>query len=177
MKRVIAAITLVLGWASYVRVEQKHSGHIVLPNPKLLGCKSSECSQLWQRDPSANSTIYPRQVVVDIFGDDPCTLGLQAIYEKSVRLKDLEASIDELYGKWALASNATSPVKLWRVEPEKFAIQLSVTKDRTKEATSEERYADAIGRVVDQRKRSNVAEGGMGQVIYIAFNNRACGSQ
>jgi hypothetical protein len=116
-------------------------------------------------------------VIVDIFGDDPCPLGLAAIYEKSVSLNDLRAAIDEQYGKWALATNSDSPVKLWRVEPEKFAIQLSVTKDRTREATAEEKYADAISHIVDQRMRSNVAEGGMGQVIYIAFTDVKCGSQ
>jgi hypothetical protein len=36
------------------------------------------------------NTIYPRQVIVDIFGDDPCPLGLVAIYEKSVSLNDLK---------------------------------------------------------------------------------------
>jgi hypothetical protein len=176
MKTVIAALVLVLGSASFIRVEQKHGGHVVLPNPKLLGCRASVCSQLWADEASRNA-VYPRQVIVDIFGDDPCPLGLQAIYEKSVPLEALRASIDDRFGKWALPSNATSPVKLWRVEPEKFAIQLSVTEDRTKEATSEEKYADAISRTVDPRKRSNVVEGGMGQVIYIAFTNAKCSSQ
>jgi hypothetical protein len=68
-------------------------------------------------------------------------------------------------------------VKLWRVKPEKFAIQLAVTQDRRKNATREEKEAHALGQVFDKRKRSNVAEGGMGQVIYIAFTNRECGSR
>jgi hypothetical protein len=176
MKRVIAALVRVLGSASYSRVQQRHSAHVVLPNPKLLGCRASVCSQLWADEASPNA-VYPRQVTVDIFGDDPCPLGLQAIYEKSVPLEALKASIDDRFGKWALPSNATSPVKLWRVESEKFAIQLSVTEDRTKEATSEEKYADAISHAVDPRRRTNIAEGGMGQVIYIAFTNTKCGSQ
>jgi len=136
-----------------------------------LGCRSSACAQLWESDASATNAIYPRQVLVDIFGDDPCPLGLQAIYEKSVSMNDLKASIDAQYGKWALPSNATSPVKLWRVEPEKFAIQLSETKDRTQEATSEDKHADAISRAIDPRKRCDVAVGGM------AFTNTKCSTQ
>lgn len=177
MKRVIVAVSLILGLASYGRVNQKNGKHIVLPNSRLLGCKSSSCSQLWADNSLSSEAIYPRQLMVDIFGEAPCPLGLAAIYEKSISLDDLKASIDGQYGKWALPSNADSPVKLWRVEPEKFAIQLSVTEDRTKEATTEEKYADAISHLVDQRKRSNPAEGGMGQVIYIAFTNAKCGSQ
>jgi len=71
-----------------------------------------------------------------------------------------------------LPGNVTAPVKLWRVDPEKFAIQLSVTKDRTKQATREERNAEAIRQIFDRRQRSNVSEGGMDQVIYIAFTNK-----
>jgi hypothetical protein len=177
MKRIIAAVALILGSASYGHVEQTNGKRIVLPNSRLLGCKSADCSRLWESRSSSDDTIYPRQVTVDIFGDDPCPLGLVAIYEKSVSLNDLKAAIDEQYGRWALPSGADSPMKLWRVEPKRFAIQLSVTKDRTREATSEEKYADAISHIVDQRKRSNIAEGGMGQVIYIAFTNVKCGTQ
>ena len=99
MKRVIAAVALFLGFASFARVEQKHGGHIVLPNSKLLGCRSSACFRLWPSNASMNNAVYPRQVVVDIFGDSPCPLGLQAIYEKSVSLDDLKALIDEQYGQ------------------------------------------------------------------------------
>lgn len=116
-------------------------------------------------------------MLVDIFGDGPCTLGLQAIYEKSVSLDDLKASIDEQYGKWALSSNSSSPVKLWRVESEKLAIQLSVTTDRTKELTREEKNAYVFGQLFDKRGMSNVAEGGMPQVIYIAFTDTKCSPQ
>ena len=176
MKRIITALISTLCLTCCPRVAPEKNTHIVLPNPKLLGCRASACSQLWPDDTSPNA-IYPRQVVVETFGDTPCPLGLQAIYEKSVPLENLKAAIDERYGKWALPSNITSPVKLWRVEPEKFAIQLAVTEDRTKLATPEERSAYAIGQAIDQRKRSNVAEGGMGQVIYIGFINKTCGSR
>lgn len=78
---------------------------------------------------------------------------------------DLKVALDKEYGQWGQPGNASLPVNLWRVEPEQFAIQLAVTEDR------QERSADAIARAVDPRKRSNGAEGGMAQVIYIALTN------
>lgn len=175
MKRIIAffsAVCLLCG----ARVAPEKDRHIVLPNPKLLGCRASACSQLWPNEASTDA-IYPRQMVVDIFGDNPCPLGMEAIYEKSVSMDDLKVAIDREYGQWGQPGNANLPVKLWRVDPEQFAIQLAVTEDRTKKASREERSATAIARAVDPRKRSNVAEGGMAQVIYIAFTNKACSSQ
>lgn len=157
-------------------VSSEKDRHIVLPNPRLLRCRASECSQLWPNGASTDA-IYPRQIVVDIFGDNPCPLGLEAIYEKSVSKDDLKVAIDKEYGQWGQPGNASSPAKLWRVEPEQFAIQLAVTEDRTKKATREERSGEAIARAVDPRKRSNIAEGGLAQVIYIAFTNKACSSQ
>ena len=173
MKKVIVALILTISFVSYGRVAPENDRHIVLPNPKLLGCRASACSQLWPEDASPNA-VYPRQVIVDIFGDAPCTLGLAALYEKSVSMEDLKAEIDKQYGQWALPDNATLPVKLWRVEPEKFAIQLAVTGVQRMKATREERSAAAMAQAIDPRKRSNVTEGGMAQVIYIAFTNKAC---
>lgn len=175
MKRTIAFFSIV-SLLCCVRVAPEKSRHIVLPNPTLLGCKASTCSQLWPENASPND-VYPRQVLVDIFGDSPCPLGIEAIYEKSVSVGDLKVAIDKEYGQWGQPGNASLPVKLWRVEPEQFAIQLAVTEDRTKKATREERSADAIARAVAPRKRSNVGEGGLAQVIYIAFTNKTCSSQ
>ena len=176
MKRTSAAFLTIVCLLCCARVAPERSGYIVLPNPRLLGCRALTCSQLWPVDASAND-VYPRQVLVDIFGKTPCPLGLEAIYEKSVSLDDLKTAIDKEYVQWGQPGNASLPVKLWRVEPEKFAIQLAVTEDQTKKATREERSAAAIARAVDPRKRSNVAEGGLAQVIYIAFTNKACSLQ
>lgn len=49
-----------------------------------------------------------------------------------VPLDNIKAAIDERYGKWAVPEFLNSPLKLWRVEPEKFAIQLSVATKKVK---------------------------------------------
>jgi hypothetical protein len=60
-----------------------------------------------------------------------------------------------------------------RVEPEKFAIQLAVTDERTGGVTPDQARAQALG----YGERSNMAEKGMKQVIYLAFAGTKCGSQ
>jgi hypothetical protein len=180
MKKILVlmiAAMVTTGVTSCGRAKHENASRIVLPNPKLLGCRSSACLQLWQGNPPQANAIYPRQVTIDIFGNDRCPRGILALYEKSVSTDEIKAALDQRYGKWALADFATSPVKLWRVEPEKFAIQLAVTDDRTKEAKRNEAFAFALSQVFEGSERSNVAEGGMKQVIYLAFSGEKCGSQ
>ncbi len=150
MKRLIAAVLLVLALANSQTAQEAKNKRLVLPNPNLLRCKSSDCFQLWLDTPPQADAVFPKQLIVDM--KENCLYGMTATYDKSVRLADVKAAIDERYGKWAYAGNDDIPVKLWRVEPEKFAIQLSV--------------AD---------KKMNIAEAGTKQAIYIAFGGRtAC---
>jgi hypothetical protein len=72
-------------------------------------------------DPDAT---YPWQVLVDINGGE--VIGLIALYDQPTTMDDLQAAVDERYGKFAMAQFRTGPARLWRVEPEKTTIQLSV---------------------------------------------------
>jgi hypothetical protein len=46
----------------------------------------------------------------------------------------IKASVDDHYGKSTyVIDNETSPVKVWRAEPEKIAIQLAVKDDGMKQ--------------------------------------------
>jgi hypothetical protein len=116
-------------------------------------------------------------VIIDIFGDGGCPRGIVAVYDKSVSMDDLKTSIDERYGKWGRADNATLPVKLWRVEPQKFAIQLAVTNEGTEGITPDQALAQAVGQALGHGDRTNMAEAGMKQVIYLAFAGAKCGGQ
>jgi hypothetical protein len=74
-------------------------------------------------DPIADShAVYPWQVSVDI--TDGKIIGLIARYDPITPIDVIKAAIDERYGKWALPGLDTGPAKIWRVEPEKFVIQL-----------------------------------------------------
>ncbi len=150
MKRLIAAVVLILGLAHCQAAKEENSGsRLVLPNPKLLRCRSSDCFQLWLDKSAEANAIFPKQMIIDM--DQSCLYGMTVLYDKSIPLSDVKAAIDGRYGKWALPLNddAAVSLKLWRVEPEKFAIQLSVADKK------------------DEKRK--IAEAGAKRVIYIAF--------
>jgi hypothetical protein len=82
---------------------------------------------------------------------------MTAIYDKSVSLETVRAAINESYGEWAYGDFSSTAMTLWRVTPEKFAIQLTAADKK------------------DEKR--NWAEAGSKVVIYIAFGGRsACGT-
>ncbi len=153
MKRLIAAVLLTLGLANCQTAKEENRSHLVLPNPKLLRCSSSDCFLLWMEKPAEANAVFPKQTIIDM--NQNCLYGMRVSYDKSVPLADVKAAIDERYGKWAYPKNddATMPVKLWRVESEKFAIQLSVADKKD--------------------EKMNIAEAGTKEAIYIAFGGRS----
>ena len=131
MKRFLAVV-FTIGLASGSAVNHAGGRHVVLPNSKLIGCKASACSQMWQDVSPDSAAIYPHNISIDI--ENGAVLGIVAHYEKSVSVGDIKASIDGHYGKSTyVIDNETSPVKVWRVEPEKIAIQLAVEDDGKKQ--------------------------------------------
>jgi hypothetical protein len=148
MKILIAAIVLMVSLVHWETTKDEKNARLVLPNPKLLRCGSSDCFQLWLEKSVQANPVFPKQVVIDM--NQGCLYGIRAIYDKSISVDDVKAAIDEQYRKWALPlDDPSGPVKLWRVEPEKFAIQLSVGDKKT--------------------EKMNMADAGTKQAIYIAF--------
>ena len=78
---------------------------------------------------------------------------MTVLFDKSIPLDGVRAAINERYEKWALAEFSDLPVKLWRVEPEKFAIQLTVAEKKD--------------------EKMHIADAGTKRVIYLAFGGRA----
>jgi hypothetical protein len=104
---------------------------IVLPNPRLIHCRSVDCSQLWKQDSGDGGVVYPAQILTDVADGE--IVGITAVYDKSVSTQELQAAVDALYSK----SKAVQGSKLfiWRVEPEQLAIQLSGRDDGAKQLT------------------------------------------
>jgi hypothetical protein len=133
----LAGITL----ACCVSIAATTNVHVVLPNPELLGCQSGACSQIWLTNDPAPDAKYPEQLRIDFSDGSPMgraeslwgipngsPYGIIAIYDKSVTIEAVAASVNEHYAKWTYG-DPDSKVKLWRVEPEKFVIQLACHKD------------------------------------------------
>jgi hypothetical protein len=135
--------------------------HVVLPSSRLLRCQSASCSQLWQEDEGNKGTaIYPAKITIDRFGDDACPRGILALYDKSVSMDAVESAVNQRFGKWAYDTNASSNnIKLWRVEPEKFAIQLALWHEEETLSTKHKPAKD---------------KGGVPQLIFEAFTRTKC---
>jgi hypothetical protein len=152
MKRILASAILMLGLAYGQTASKENGSRIVLPNPKLLRCKSSDCyQQAWLEESPETNVVFPKQVIIDM--NQNCLYGMTALYDASISVNDVRAAIDERYGKWAVPEFANSPLKIWRVEPEKFAIQLSVASKK------------------DEKR--NIADAGTTQAIYLAFGGKS----
>jgi hypothetical protein len=122
MKRVIATAALALVLAPFQTAKEQNGGRLVLPNPNLLRCRSSDCSQLWTDKADADS-VFPTQIRVDM--DHNCIYGFTAVCDESVSMDALAKTINERYKRWALADMTKPSIRLWRVESEKLVIQLS----------------------------------------------------
>jgi|SRR5580704_427082 hypothetical protein len=121
--RFVAAALVIFGLTSPVSAAPHPAEHVILPDPKLIGCKVSTCSQVMP-DPIADShAVYPRKVLVDITNGG--IIGLVALYDPATPIDVIKASIDDRYGKWAAPDFKTGPINFWRVEPERLVISLS----------------------------------------------------
>lgn len=78
---------------------------------------------------------------VDHFDKDGCPQGLLALYNKSTSEDEIRAAIDQRYGKWTKVNGA---VKVWRVEDERFAIQLATVTDKKKKCIPQEEMRQLI---------------------------------
>jgi hypothetical protein len=108
-------------------------GSVAIPNPELLACGSIDCQQLWKDNNHASTTTYPREVVIDFKGNNPH--GITAKYDKSTSVDEIKEALDKDFAKWALPSSNAPLVMIWRVEPEKVVIQLSMTDDGARQLT------------------------------------------
>ena len=139
----LIALVLVAAGSIVLGQDKAGSRKIVLPNPGLIRC---DASHWWQGDTAEANVVYPLQVSVDHFDKGGCPLGLIAIYDKNVPFSDIQAELDRRYGKWSKSDS--NKIRLYRVEPERFAIQLAT---------------------IEAESRGTAGQKGMKQLIYISF--------
>ena len=131
MRSAIFAVLLAFSLIAYARQKQESENRVVLPNSKLIGCETPACSQLWPDDVADSHATYPQNISIDI--EDQGIIGVVTRYDKSTPLNDIRTSINKRYGEWVFPKDSAGLAVLWRVEPEKTAIQLAKDKDGTKE--------------------------------------------
>src|SRR5215469_4433585 len=81
MQRAVAALFLILSLSHLEVAKGQDRTRLVLPNPKLLRCSSSDCAQLWS-ETAGQRAIFPKQLIFD--ADEGCIYGVTALYDKSV---------------------------------------------------------------------------------------------
>ncbi len=134
MRRIIASVIFMACLASHGQVKNEPAQHIVLPNPKLVRCVSSNCSPLWQDNPSSVDGVYPEQMDISLF-NYKCPFLVIARYGKSVSFNDLQAAIEKQYGKGTIQHwTKTTPWLTWHLESEKLDIRLRTLDKRMAKA-------------------------------------------
>lgn len=78
-------------------------------------------------DPLGSGTFYPWQVSFDF--NNGAIIGLTALYDQPVTIDDLHTAVNERYGQWAVPYFRRGPMRIWRIEPEKFVISMSTNDD------------------------------------------------
>jgi len=116
--------------------------------------------------------------MVDVFSDGSCPGGMMAMYDPSVSMTELQAAVDVRYGKWAVnigkgkngeqvfGEHTDGPLKLWRVETEKFVIQLAPT-DEDLEAADPQTQAI---RMMVEKLSAPPSQKVTRQLIYLTFD-------
>lgn len=166
----VPAVVMVALLTSCTKPEVEHGVSLVLPNHRLIGCMSARCQDLWETGTPRPDAIYPVSISFDV--RHGCPIGLVARFDQAVSLEVIKSAVDQRYSKWALPDNgnADTPVKLWRVEPEKFAIQLAVVEESNKNMTLGQSLAHPLPTV----EKTKVRAPGPKQLIYMMFENSDC---
>ena len=155
MKIFIAALLFAVALTPSRGADALIGREVILPNSKLLKTCASACSPLWLDKPTTAEPIYPASLTVDNFeSGGNCPHGVMAFYDKSVSFDEIKVALDQRWGKWAVLDHSNPRILLWRVESERFAIQLAIT-----------------------GKETNEFEPGTKQLIYIAFSGSKCQCQ
>jgi hypothetical protein len=124
----------------FCKSSQPDTGNsIALPNPGLFRCAAT---RLWQDEKPQPGEIYPERMFVDHFDHDGCPQGLLALYDKSTSEDEIRAAINQRYGKWT--KDRPEHQYLWRVEPERFVIQLGTIKGKKNKCMADEEMRQLI---------------------------------
>lgn len=125
----VAIFLLVVCLVAHAQTEHETVRRVVLPNPGLIHCVSTDCYQLWLDHAPQPGDIYPLRVVVSLLGKH-CPAGVSAIYDKSVAFEDLQAALEARYGKGEPEHWTKAALMVWHVDAGNFSIMLDTADKR-----------------------------------------------
>lgn len=96
---------------------------INLPNIDLVGKELHNSYSLTTKETDGGA-INPEQFMIDISKEK--ISGIVAIYGKNVEFSELTKAINKKYKRWLLEISKNNSLKIWRITPKKFTIQLSM---------------------------------------------------
>jgi hypothetical protein len=128
MRNAIGCIVVAASLACFGQAKPETGRRVILPNPKLIRCVSSDCYQPWEDKAPRAGDIYPVRVEVGLLGKH-CPFGVSAVYDKSVSFEDLQAAIEVRFGKGTPEHWTEAPLTFWQVSDD-FSIVLD-TADQT----------------------------------------------
>jgi hypothetical protein len=103
--------------------------YIILPDPDMLGITIDQCKIKFINAPYNKKTIHPAQILFDINSNKEIS-GIIAKYNtEDVSFGDVEQALNSIYIKWKLEGFQNTPLRLWRVEKKRFAINLSLDEE------------------------------------------------
>ena len=102
---------------------------VYIPQKDIVGSHIDNQLHLLSTDNSSQRTIYPIGVSIDV--DAGKITGVVFHYEKSVAIHLIESEVNNTFSEWKVkpSTNNDVGVRLWRVEPMRFTIQLSTDND------------------------------------------------
>jgi hypothetical protein len=111
-----------IGWlavAAGTPVAQSHS--LQLPSPAIFGKSTADAVKLLEEKKLGDIEPFV------VWSDVRCGryFAMSAFYGKPVNLADVRAEVNRRYGQFE-SKYSSADLGLWRVEPEKFAIQAAV---------------------------------------------------
>ena len=124
-----ATVVLIACLTGHGQTGKETRRHVVLPDPKMIRCISSDCYQLWLNGPPQSGDIYPERVVLSLLGKH-CPYGVSAIYDKSISFDDLQAALEEHYGKGETKHWTKAALMIWHVGSGDFSIMLDTADKR-----------------------------------------------
>jgi|SRR5579863_8096647 len=100
----------------------------VVPNTNVLGESILAPLVVFQEGVVIERRVYPEEIAIVMKSGR--VNEIRAQYPADVSFESLQTEMDKKYGQWRLKMAEKVPLRVWRVLPQKFVVQLALNDDR-----------------------------------------------